>query len=368
MGMIRAATVVPFLLFGLVVGAWVDRLPKRKILAVADVSRGLLLATIPAAAALGILTVWWLIATAFLVGTMTVVFDVGYQAFLPMLVANERLVDANGKLQMSVSATAAIGPGLAGALVQAIGAPLVILADSCSYLVSAAAFVWMRSGRSPHARRPQAIRSDIREGMAFVFHNPVLRAGMLWIGLFNLCNSATTAIFVLYLVRALHLTPPLIGGITTVSALGFLIGAALVGRTVNIIGIGYTQVLGLSLITVGLAVTPLAAGPTPAVVVELALGGAVLGTGMQLGGISWQSLRQAVTPSHLQSRTLATFRSVAWIGIPVGALAGGVIAQTFGLQPTLWTGVAGSILALMIVYFSQIRHIRHLPSVADSNK
>jgi MFS family permease len=362
MGVIRAAGMTPFLLFGLIVGAWVDRLPKRTVLAASDVARGLVLATIPAAAIAGALRIEWLYVVAFLVGTITVFFDVAYQAFLPFLVGNEQLVDGNSKLQLSNSTASVVGPGLAGALVQAIGAPLAILVDSASYLVSAASLLWIKAVEEIEESVHKTLIGQVREGLAFVFRHPILLPGMAWIGLFNFFNNASSAVAVLYIVRDLHLNPLLLGLVYTLGAPGFMLGAALAGRVVKAIGIGNTQLVAVLVVGVGLAATPLAAGSLQAIVVELAAGSLVFGVGLQLANISWQSLRMAITPARLQSRTLASFRLVAWGAIPLGALLGGFLGQTIGLRPTLWLAVAGCVATFVVVLMSGIRSIREVPT------
>jgi predicted MFS family arabinose efflux permease len=189
---------------------------------------------------------------------------------------------------------------------------------------------------------------------------------MAWIGLFNFFSNASSAVAVLYIVRDLHLNALLLGVVFTLGAPGFILGSALAGRVVKAIGIGNTQLVAVLIIGVGLAATPLAAGSLQAIVVELAAGSLVFGVGLQLATISWQSLRMAITPARLQSRTLASFRLVAWGAIPVGALLGGFLGQTIGLRPTLWLAVGGCLATFVVIFISGIRSIREVPTAAPA--
>ncbi|MGH2485484.1 MAG: MFS transporter, partial [Ktedonobacterales bacterium] len=136
MGVLRALQYAPALLIGLFAGVYIDRLRRRPILMGADVGRALLLGSIPLVAALGALTMGYLEAIAFLVGSLSVIFEAAYLAFLPALVGRAQLVDANGKLEASQSVSRIVGPGFAGLLIQLLTAPIAIIADAASFVVS----------------------------------------------------------------------------------------------------------------------------------------------------------------------------------------------------------------------------------------
>src|SRR5437763_4347421 len=174
MGILGAAERAPFLLVGLLAGVWADRLRRRPILIAADVGRALLFGSIPLAALLGLLTMPYLYLIAFLVGILTVFFDVAYQSYLPVLVSREQLVEGNSKLEISNSVSMIAGPGLAGGLVQLITAPLAILVDAAPFVLSVVPLLLKRAPEpappAPAERAPN--RATIHEGVQKALCNP----------------------------------------------------------------------------------------------------------------------------------------------------------------------------------------------------
>jgi MFS family permease len=183
-GLLNVIDFLPFLLIGLVAGVWVDRLRRRPILIVGDLGRAVLLASIPVAHAFGALTIWQLYAVGFLVGSLTVFFDVAYQSYLPSLVGAAHLVDGNGKLEISRSAAQVLGPGIGGVLIGVLSAPFAIVVDSLSYLGSALFVFLIRRAEPRPARHPDetsgaprpGMRSEIAEGLRYVVGHRYLRS------------------------------------------------------------------------------------------------------------------------------------------------------------------------------------------------
>ena len=169
---------LPFLLFTLPAGVWVDRLPRRAILIVADYGRAALLFTVPIAYAFDALTMAQLYAVGFLIGTFTVFFDVSYQSYLPSLVQREQIVEGNSKLEVSRTTAQITGPGIAGALIGVITAPYAVLVDAVSFVASGAFLTAIRKQeRKPEpagGERPR-MRSELWEGLQYVVHHPLLR-------------------------------------------------------------------------------------------------------------------------------------------------------------------------------------------------
>ena len=166
---IGVAEFLPFLLFALPAGVWVDRLRRRPILVIADVGRGLALATIPVFYAFDALTIWQLYVVTFAVGTLTVFFDVAYQSYLPSLVNREQLVDGNSKLEVSRSAASLAGPGIAGVLVAAITAPYAILVDAISFFASGGFIFGIRREEPPPEKAEQpSMRKELAEGLRYL--------------------------------------------------------------------------------------------------------------------------------------------------------------------------------------------------------
>ena len=202
---------LPFILFTLPAGVWVDRLPRRPILIVGDLGRFVLLATVPIAYVADALTMWQLFVVAFLVGICTVFFDVAYMSYLPSLVERDQIIDGNSKLEISRSAAQVGGPGLAGGLVQVFTAPYAVLVDAISYLGSGLFVLGIRRHEETPARQTvdgskTSLVTELKEGLRFVLGNPNLRAQAGCTGTSNFFSNVVFAIVLVYLVRDLELS------------------------------------------------------------------------------------------------------------------------------------------------------------------
>lgn len=362
MGLLRMASSVPFLLFGLLAGAWVDRRSRLSVLTFSSLGQAALLALIPTLALWHGLRIEVLYAIAFLIGILTVLFDVAYQAFLPSLVRLESLVDANSKLETSRSMAQVIGPSLGGVLVQLVTAPLAILADAGSFVVLAA---MLRSIRDPESRpdpveRPSLLR-EVREGLRALLGQPVLRAITISTTLVNLTISILTPILLLYLARTLHLTPTLIGVLLMVAGLGGVLGALAGGAAARWMSAPLVIGLGLVLCGVGCLLIAAATGPLLLVMAMLVAGLGAWGFGVPFSNVNQLTLRQALTPARLQARVHATSRTLTWGAIPIGALVGGQLGEHVGLRPTLAISGFGTLAAALTAYVGVLIATRHRP-------
>jgi MFS family permease len=262
MGILAASLNLPALVVGLFVGAWVDRLQRRPLLIAADIGRAILLMSIPAAALLDLLTIEHLYVTAFLVGFLTLVFDVAYRSYLPSLVSRERLIEGNSKLELSRSAAEIGGPGLAGALIQVATAPFAILVHAVSLLDASEAAA---PARDPERR----LWRDIADGLRLVFGHPMLRAIAGCAGTIGFFNAILETVLILYIVQELGLSPGVIGLIFAAGNVGFLLGALIPGRLTGWIGLGPALGLGLLVVGVGDLLVPLAAGPNAVILARM---------------------------------------------------------------------------------------------------
>jgi MFS family permease len=363
MGILAAAGQVPFLLFSLPAGAWVDRLPRRPVLIATDVASSLLLASVPLAVPVGGPTFAHLVVVAFGVGTMTVVSEVAHYAYVPSLVGRERLTESNSRLQVSYSAAAAAGPGLAGALVQLLSAPLAVLADAVSFLISAAL---LRSIRRPE---PSPVRSDaglplrrsIADGLRKLLGHPLLRAIIVASVPITFFTSGFLALYVLYATRELGLAPATIGLIFAAGGVGAISGAVLARRAAARFGVGPAIIGGWVLAAAGALLVPLAAGPTVVVVVILALSKALEGVTDTVANIHQWSLRQVVTPDHLAGRVTAGHRFAVYGAGAAGALVGGALGTALGLRPALFVCAVGALLSPLLAVFSPLRQLHEQP-------
>lgn len=360
---LTAAGYLPFVLFALPAGAFVDRLPRRRLLIICDATRALLLALIPGLWAIGQLRMWELVLLQFVVGTFTVFFDVAYMSYLPSLVKREQLVEGNSKLQLTVSVAQVAGPSASGALVSLLTAPYAIVADAASYVASTAFLLTMRhrEGRSdaaPDAPKPQLWR-EVKDGLGWVLGHRWLRAIAMCTGTSNFFVTATVAIFVLYLVRSLHLSPFEIGAVMALGSCGSIGGALVVSRIQGWLGVGSTILGSVALTTLGALAIPLAPPSFPMPVLVFAL--AAMGFAAVTYNVTQVSLRQTITPERLQGRMNAAMRWVVWGTIPLGSLVGGVIAQAFGLHTALWIGAIGALCAILPIALTSVRSIQEMP-------
>lgn len=366
MGVLRALQYLPALLIGLFAGVFIDRVRRRPVLVAADLGRAALLGSIPAVAIIGALTMGYLYGVALLVGALTILFEVAYVAFVPALVGRDHLVDANGRLEASRSVASILGPGLGGALVQALTAPIAIAADALSFLVSVL-FLGLLRAPEPRPARPAhpSVRREIAEGLRTVLRHPILRATLLSSGITNFFSAIFNSLYVLYLVRDLGIGPAAIGAIILVGSLAGLAGAIVAARVARRIGPGPAILLGMALIGSGGTVIPFVPRAVAVVAPLLAFSFALVATGDSFYNINAMSLRQAITPDRLQGRVTASLRFVIWGAQPFGALLGGVLGDRLGLRPTLGIVAAGWLVALVTLALSPIRTLRTPPPPLD---
>jgi MFS family permease len=367
MGLLTAAGYAPHLLLSLVAGAWIDRRARRRALMVAaDLGRTLVLLSIPVAYALDALTIGHLYAAAFLVGALTVVFDQSSTSLLVLLVTRERMVDAYGRLSTSQAAAQVGGPNLAGLLVSALTAPLALVVDAASFLVSAVSLLAVRVAEpAPQRSAGERVGRRIVEGARFVLGQPMLRASLGCTSTMNFFNLMLNAILVLYMSRAVGLPPAAIGLVLGVGAAGGLLGAVLAPRVARAIGFGRTILAGAALFTVPALLVPLAprGAVTPAVVVLTAA--ELLSTlGVMLFDINNNSLTALLVPYRLRARASGTIRFFAYGIRPLGALAGGALGSALGLRPTLWVAAVGGLLSVLWLWRSPIPRLAEPPGPA----
>ena len=367
MGILSAIGSVPALLFGLLAGVWVDRNKRRPILIGADIGRALVLGVIPISALLGMLRVEVLYVVGFLAGTFGLFFNVAYRSYLPGLVGRQQLVKANSQLELSNSVAEIIGPGAAGGLVQLIGAPLAIAVDAFSFLVSAVSIGSIRTQEPTikPAEEGTNLRREIKEGLHLVFGEQRLRALAGCIGSLNLFNAIFEAVQILYFTRQLGLNAGWLGVIFAGGSVGFLLGALFAERLTRKLGLGRSLVLGVLVTGASDLLVPLAGGISTLwlVVGVLVLAQFFFGIGLTIFQIGQVSLRQSLTPDHLQGRMNATLSMVAWGIAPLGGLLGGVLGQLIGLSPTLVLAAAGEMLSVFWLVFSPVRTIQQTGGV-----
>jgi MFS family permease len=357
--LLRSFAILPFLLFSLPAGVWVDRLRRRPLMIAADVGRALAVASIPVAYWLGALSMPQLYVVSGVHGLLSVVFDVSYLSFLPSLVGRPHLRDANTKLLGTNSVAEIAGPTLAGGLVASVGAPAALLADAVSFVLSGVLVTRIRNREPKPEPRETHAREELFEGVRYVFSQPYLRTLTTWYSIGNLFSSALFALLVVYLVRGLHLGAGTIGIILAVVNLGFVAGAFANGPLLRRFGIG--PLIAYPSLLAPLALLALPAAPTAHPIPVLVAGG-VAGTFIGFfANVNQLTLRQSITPHRLQGRMNSVARFMYWGTMPIGAALGGVVAEQIGLRETLFAAAACAAVAGIPVALSPIRRLRDVP-------
>ena len=355
LGALNAMRIVPALVMSLAAGAWVDRVRRRPILIGADLGRALLLLTIPAAALAGILHIEQLYVVALIVSVLTLLFDVAYQSYLPGLVGKRRVQEANSKLSASAAVAEFGGFSLGGWLVQALSAPLTVLVDAASFLVSAFSIGWIRKREDPPVRAARSsLWHEVLEGLRTVRANRLLRASAVAIGIQQLSSGIYGALVVLYMSQGLGFAPGILGMIWAVGGVSSLVGALLAPRFSKRLGFGTAMTLGLGVFGVTQALVPIASGAS--VASALLLVGGQLGDGFcTIYEINQVSLQQGLASRRLLGRVNATIRFLSLGAALAGALIGGWLGEAVGVRPMLALGAIGTLGAAVVLAASPVR-------------
>ncbi|MEV0232690.1 MFS transporter [Nonomuraea sp. NPDC050786] len=361
-GLLGALETLPFLLFGLFVGVRLDRQARRPVMIAADAVRAVALAWIPVAHALGVLNIGQLFAVVFVVGTMTVFFDLALQSYTPGLIGRDRLPEANAKMQVSDSAAQVAGPGAAGVLISAIGAPTAILVDAASYVLSFLAVAGLPADKTPEPRpgaRSGSIRASIREGFAAIGRHPMLRWPTSAAVTVNLFSGALMSVFFLYLVHV-GMDAAQVGLIVAVGSSGALLGALLTDRLTGWFGVGPMMITAMALPVVGYLVLAAVTGHSPAAVGAVAAGSFVVQFGIPVFNVNVVSFRQICTPDELLGRVTATARTGVLGAFSIGSLLGGALGSASGLRTTILVAAGGTLMVAAVLLFSPVRTVRRL--------
>lgn len=368
-GLLVAFQRVPFLFLTLVAGVWLDRIRRRPVMIASDIARGIVIAVIPLAAFTSVLSMTELYIAALVLGVFTVFFDIGVLSFLPGLIGREQLTEGYMKLDTSFSIANLVGPGLGGLLIQALTAPVALIANSATYLISAAMLVFIRRPE-PDLSRPDGdtsvrrIRDEVAEGLRWVFGHAVLRAELLGI---------TSAIFGLVMVqplilvfayRNLRFSPGLVGAILTLEGVSGLVGLWASARVVRRLGLGRTMWATQLVVAAGTLFMPLAQFGQPLLVMATAL--VVTGVGASIQDVNQVTLRQTLTPDRLQGRMNAIFRLFYWGSMPVAGFLGGFLGDRLGPSTAITIGGFVALIAAVAIGLSALGRLPHKSVAAVS--
>jgi MFS family permease len=362
MGLLTATELMPFALFSLPTGVWLDRVRKLPVYIVGELSISFAVATVPVAWWFGWLSMHWLYFVGFLIGVVNTTAGSAAQIVLTQIVPRERLVEAHAKNALANSAAEVTGPGAAGALIKLTGAPLALVADALLLLASASILRGVPVKEQPISRL-KPFWAAMREGLNFVRGNKLLMTMATCVGIWEMCSQSAMVVQILFATRQLGLSERGVGLSYVTLGVGTVLASANGHRVVRRLGPGPTMVLGFAVSGTGwlvLSVAPLNAFG----VVAYALMLMMFGVGAVFIFINFLSLRQSVTPGPMLGRMTSTMRWLILIPAGPGALLGGWLGEHFGLRIALgFGGCTALVLAAVAWNRPVIRSITTLPTL-----
>ncbi len=347
---------LPYLLFGLIIGAWADRIDRKKTMIIADIVRAALIASVPTLALFNMLPIWWIYMMGFLNSTVSILFDSCQFAAITSLVQQDDLVTANGRIEASYSAAGIMGPLLAGALVALIPIYDVMFADAASFLVSSFSLALVSvSFNLKLAKKATSIRADMAEGLRYVLHHPVLRNISLMMALVNFVSSTVGAQFVLFAKQQLSANDLQWGLLSSAGSIGVIVLSLSAGPLRK--RYPFSKVALSALTLEGLLVFVLSF--VHIYWLALPLWAVISGLGI-LFNINTSSLRQAIVPNEMLGRVRSIAGVLAWSAIPVGTFIGGVVIQNTGNIALVYAIVGLLQAAIPIAFaFTALGHAEH---------
>ncbi|HEX5114239.1 MAG TPA: MFS transporter [Pseudonocardiaceae bacterium] len=350
MGLIAAAQRVPNLLAGLVIGPYVDRVSKRRVLVTADVVRAVLLTAVPLAALTGGLGIGVLAAVGFLLGLLTVAADIAYVTYVPRLVPQEQLVLANGRLETSYSAAQVGGPGIGALLVSTIGAANALLGDAASFLFSAVVTRLLPVTGVPEPKDDGQVGQPFWASATQVWRHRALRLLAFDGTGYNFFSGFAVTVTLLFMVRDLGESGFVYGVVLSVGAIGGVVGGAATTRLVSSWGMPASIAVSLMVAAAGEAVVTAAQGPRWLAAALVAVGqfGIVFGTTVH--GVASLSVRQIVVNHDVLGAVYGVMRTVTRGAMPLGALLAGWLAVVIGTRATLGVAAVGQLAVAMVCF------------------
>jgi predicted MFS family arabinose efflux permease len=360
LALLSAISVGPAALVGLLAAGRVDRSSKRRILILTDLTRAILVLALPIWAWMGELTMAHVYVVGGLMGVATTLFQITDNAYLPVLVPKRHLVLANSRLETTESIAEVSGPGLAGVLIELVTAPVALVIDAATYLWSAAFLTRIDHAEAPDAGTPQdTLMSDLRAGIGAVWAEPHVRPLLLATAIMTTSGGFFLALYMLFTLGDLALSPGAVGLIISVGGIGALFGALLSRRAAAALGVGRAMLVCSFFGQATALLIPLAGGPV-ALAIALLVAHQLLSDGLIIAyEIQATSLRQSVLPINLLARCNAVFAVTTAVLLPLGALAAGVLAEAFGVRVAIWVGVSLGLLAPLALL--PLRHLKQVP-------
>jgi MFS family permease len=366
MGLLTAVGLVPHLLFSLPAGVWLDRVQqRRRLMVLADVGRAVAIALVPVAFLFGWLGIELLFVVAFVVGSLSVVFDISWNTIFVSVARREQYVEASALLNGSRSLSAVGGPALAGVLIEILTAPITLLADALSFLGSAVFLARIRAQEPPIEHDPGTVRAQLAAGLAFIVRDPIIRGTLLSAATLNFFNYCFAALFILYVTTSLGVDPGVLGLALGAGAIGGVIGAVVANRVGRRLGIGRAYLVGLILFPASLILVPLAGGPPALILPLLFLAEFGAGLGVMILDINAGAMLLARTPDRLRGRAGGAFRFINMGIRPIGATVGGILGTLLGVRETLFVVTVAQLAGVLWLIGSPILALRDLPEATE---
>ncbi|WP_042373943.1 MFS transporter [Streptacidiphilus neutrinimicus] len=365
-GVLRFLQLAPYIGLALLFGVWVDRVRRRTVMLVTNLVRMVLIGLVPVLHWTHELTMPVLLVLACAIGVASVLYDVSWMPFVPTLVKDPRhFVEANAKMGISSSISDVAGPGLAGALVAALTAPVAMVVDSVSYLVSVGSLLLVRVEEPrPEQTVRRDVKAEIKAGLSWVFRNPILR----WLAFVGFCCNFSMitvwTMFLLYGTHDLKLTSATLGGIFSVASVGGLIGATISRKMIARFPLGPLYFVCQSLLLLGPTVIVIAGGPKPVVIGLMVVSFFTTYAGLGVANVIIVSVRQTTTPQSMMSRMTACFRMLLFGGGALGGLTAGLLSGAIGNKHALEVAAAFSAAVIIALALSPVTRLRELPPPA----
>jgi MFS family permease len=368
MGLLSAANTSAFLIFGLLAGALVDRWIKRSVMIVADIIRMCAVGLIPILWFADVLSIYHLIVLGAIISVASVFFDVSYQSYIPILLPRDFIGVANSRMELTSQISGVASPGIVGFLLTIVKAPVLLIVDAISFLVSAFSLLLIKDREQPRPKSEnKAITKEIAEGLKFVWNQKLIRAISFTTATSNLFTTISGTMFTIYFFREAYLgeSTAAFGILTAVGSVGGLLGAASTPKLIKLFGEG--QLIVISAITMGATQLLIVSSwyvPREYALALLLVNAFLTAFTVLTYNITQVTARQRLCPEALLGRMNASIRFMVWGCMPIGALISGTLGSTIGVVPTITIGAIGGLFAAGFVLFSPIRSMREMPRLA----
>jgi MFS family permease len=362
MGFLRAAEFDPFLILTLPAGVWADLGIRRLLMIVSNLIRGIVIVLVPLAILRGWARLEVLYLVMFAMGSFKVIFEMAYQTYIPEVVNRENLVNANSKIMMSYALGQSAGPGLAGIMVEILGAPLAVLADAVGFFLCAGCLFRIRHREVKTCHPRQNLLSQIADGFRYVGREPHIRSLLCLVTMNNFFLNALMALAVLYATRDVGMRPGIFGVAVSIGGIGAVIGSLSVQRLGAWLGPGPLVVYSSALMSLAAFCFPLVSSPNGLGVLCLTTAYFVLSAGgASITVFAW-TIRQTLTPNELLGKMNGAFRFCVTGIMPFGALFGGWLGGLLGIRQTLVLTACGLLASSACAAYSQLKRLKTLPA------